>query len=196
MESQPDGGESIYRQLSTGEAFIISSQRVKKIYEKMWSETRRIYQLTQNEIDVMLFLKNHGDLDTAADIARYRSMSRSQVCKSVEDLVDSGYLMSIPDQHDRRYLHLKLTDEAGSVLQELQRLREWFWQELQEGISSQEIDIFLHVLERMRSNLKEILPRVESEIKTENERGVEHAEKRIYTKNQRLGTGVSGQRED
>ena len=59
MESQPDGGESIYRQLSTGEAFIISSQRVKKIYEKMWSETRRVYRLTQNEIDVMLFLKNH-----------------------------------------------------------------------------------------------------------------------------------------
>ena len=66
--------------------------------------------------------------------------------------------MSIPDQHDRRYLHLKLTDEAGNVLQELQRLREWFWRELQEGISSEEIDIFLHVLEKMRCNLKEILP--------------------------------------
>lgn len=172
MESQPDGGESMYRRLSVGEAFIISSQRMKKVYEKMWADTRKVYGLTQNEIDVMLFLRNHEELDTAADIARYRSMSRSQVCKSVEDLVDTGYLLTIPDQQDRRYLHLKLTKEAADVLKELQRLREWFWQEIQKDISGQEQEIFLCVLSKMRRNLEEILPKAESAIATEKRRGV------------------------
>lgn len=172
MESQPDGGEQIYRQLSAGEAFIISFQKVKKIYEKMWADTRKAHGLTQNEIDVMLFLKNHGELDTAADIARYRSMSRSQVCKSVEDLVDAGYVESVPDRQDRRYLHLKLTEKAGHILQELQGLRTWFWQEIQQGISEAEVELFMSVLERMRGNLDHILPRAKATAVAEKGKGV------------------------
>lgn len=179
MDGSSEDGDLIYRKLSTGEAFIISSQKIKKIYEKMWSETRKVYGLTQNEIDIMLFLKNHEEMDTAADISRYRTMSRSQVCKSVEDLAEAGYLISLPDRQDRRYLHLKLTEDAGTVLQELQKLREWFWNGLQEGISREEMYTFLDVLGKMRGNLDRILPNLESVITTENGRGVNDAGKRL-----------------
>lgn len=184
MESQPDGEASIYRRLSTGEAFIISFQKVKKIYEKMWTDTRKAYGLTQNEIEVMLFLRNHEEMDTAADIAGYCSMSRSQVCKSVEDLVTAGYIRPMPDQQDRRYLHLKLTKEAGHILRELQELRTWFWEELQEGISRTEMEVFTSVLGRMRGNLDKILPQLKATIVSEKGKGVKNAEKRVYSENQ------------
>ncbi|WP_339789008.1 helix-turn-helix domain-containing protein [Tissierella sp.] len=48
--------------------------------------------MTQNEIDVLLFLHNAAPLNTASDIARYRAMSKSMILKSVDALYRKGYL--------------------------------------------------------------------------------------------------------
>ncbi|WP_406241887.1 MarR family transcriptional regulator [Tissierella carlieri] len=60
--------------------------------KKMFCKLTEELQLTQNEIDVLLFLHNAAPLNTASDIARYRAMSKSMTLKSVDALHRKGYL--------------------------------------------------------------------------------------------------------
>ena len=72
--------------------FLVFNWKLKKVYEKMFYQLTEELQLTQNEIDVLLFLYNNSPLDTARDIARYRAMSKSMISKSVDSLYRKGYL--------------------------------------------------------------------------------------------------------
>ncbi len=66
--------------------FLIFNWKLKKVYEKMFYSLTKEFELTQNEIDVLLFLYNNSLLNTARDIARYRAMSKSMISKSVDSL--------------------------------------------------------------------------------------------------------------
>ena len=158
---------SISEEFSSGEDFSISSQKIRKIYERMWMKTRKTYGLTQNEIDMLLFLKKHPNIDTAADIASCCSLSRSLVCKSVEALLKIHYLVVQTDKQDRRYLHLKLTDQAIQVLKELETRHARFWEVLMTDVSQEEILIFKKVLGKMRGNLE----KVEEDMAQEKKKG-------------------------
>ena len=43
--------------------FLIFNWKLKKMYEKMFYQLTEELQLTQNEIDVLLFLNNNSPLD-------------------------------------------------------------------------------------------------------------------------------------
>lgn len=156
MEETGDRREFDYEEFDSGEMFVISSQKVRKLYEKMWRDTRKEEQLTQNEIDVLLFLKNHPQVDTAAGVASYCALSRSLVCKSVETLLKENYLIAKTDEQDRRYLHLKLTDKAAGTLIWLDEKNKEFWEKLLKDISGEERSFLLLILKKMRMNLKQM----------------------------------------
>lgn len=156
MVDMGDSREIAYEEFDSGEMFAISSQRIRKFYEKMWRQTRKDFGLTQNEIDVLLFLKSHPDVDTAANIASYCALSRSLVCKSVETLLEQGYLTSQTDKQDRRYLHLTLTDRAMQIIKELEERNKEFWNSLLDGISKEDRNFLLQILKQMRLNLKQM----------------------------------------
>lgn len=147
--------DSHSHQSQNDENFIISFQKVKKYYEKMYTGVRKSYGLTQNEIDVLIFLKKHPDMDTAGEIACHQSLSRSLVCKSVESLLDNQYLIAAEDKEDRRYLHLKLTEYADTILLKLLQVREDFWLILKKNIGREEMDVFLRVFDQITLNLED-----------------------------------------
>ncbi len=66
------------------------------------------------------------------------------------------YLVVQTDKQDRRYLHLKLTDQAIQVLRELETRHTQFWEALMRDISQEEILLFKQVLCKMRRNLERV----------------------------------------
>ena len=54
--------------------FDILSMRHKgfRVYQDLFSEVLRRYQLTQMEMDILLFLANNPEYDTASEIVRVR----------------------------------------------------------------------------------------------------------------------------
>ena len=111
-----------------------------------------------NDINRELVEKGLASYREKGITARCRALSRSLVSKSVESLIQCGYLDGEPDSRDRRYFHLKLTEKAEQVLREMQKIRSNFWSMLQEGVTPEEMEQFLRVLGKMRHNLEKILP--------------------------------------
>ena len=77
-----------------------SSYAIKKAYDGLWDKIQETYALTRVEIDVLSFLANNPDCDTASCIVEYRKIAKSHVSGAVESLLE---VMS--DVYDHRRQH-------------------------------------------------------------------------------------------
>ena len=96
------------------------------------------HALTQTEADILAFLDNNPERDTASDIVEYRMLPKGYVSKAVEALIRGGYLLRSKDGADRRRIHLLPTDAARPVLRELSACREEFQNRLFAGFTPEE----------------------------------------------------------
>ena len=94
--------------------------RCHKAYRKYCQSQVAAYGFTPGEVDVLTVLSNNPQIDTAADISQFRNISKALVCRSVDALVRQGFLLSAPDERDRRLQHLSLTEEAAPIAAALQ----------------------------------------------------------------------------
>ena len=133
--------------------FLIFSWKIKKVYEKMFYQVSEELELTQNEIDVLLFLHNNAPLNTASDIARYRAMSKSMISKSVDSLYKRGYLSYDIDELDKRCIHLKIKPVAMPIVKKLHEVQKQFFDILTSNISEEEYKVMETVLNKMYENI-------------------------------------------
>ena len=123
------------------------------MYEKAFYPTSEELQLTQGEIDILLFLSNNKPLDTAKDIVRYRFISKSMVSKSVDLLTKKGYLSYKTDLTDKRSIHLTLEPAVNPIVEVLQAVQREFLSVLLKDISEEEYEITKKVLNKFDNNI-------------------------------------------
>lgn len=68
------------------------------------------------EFNILLFLANNPEFDTAAQIIKKRAFTKSHVSMSVRSLEERGLLTGEYYGTDRRTIHLKLTDAAAPMV--------------------------------------------------------------------------------
>ena len=88
------------------ENLTVVMMRVRRSVRTALREAVREEGLTQNEIEVLLFLER-GKFDTARDISQVRGMPRSLVSKAVDQLVKRGFVETCQDKQDRRVVRLR-----------------------------------------------------------------------------------------
>lgn len=137
--------------------FILSSWKFKKMYEKAFYPTTKELQLTQGEIDVLLFLFNNKPLDTAKDIAKYRSISKSMVSKSLDSLLKKGYLSSETDLSDRRSIHLTIQPEAVPKVERLASVQKSILKSLFSDITEDEYAVMKRIFNKISNNISKVL---------------------------------------
>ena len=135
--------------------FLVFNWKLKKVYEKMFYQLTEELQLTQNEIDVFLFLYNNSPLDTARDIARYRAMSKSMISKSVDSLYRKGYLSYEIDEIDKRCIHLKIEPVAIPIVGKLHEVQKEFLGILTYNITEEEYKVMETVLNKIYQNIRD-----------------------------------------
>lgn len=136
-------------------AYISAAWQAAKLYERMFADLIREYDLTPNEKDVLLFLYHNrsSSLDTARDIVVFRSISKSLVSKSVDHLLQRGYLDEFVDPCDRRRRHLRLSSEAKELVAKLQEAQRKFLNTLNEGFTKEENEELIYLLGKIRENI-------------------------------------------
>ena len=145
MKHKIDKGENSF--------FLIFSWKLKKAYEKIFYPLAESLKLTQNEIDVLLFLYNNEPLDTASDIAKYRAMSKSMISKSVDSLYRKKYLSYEMDSIDKRCIHLKIEPVAIPIVERLYLVQKDFFAILARDLTHKEYEAMEAVLKKMYKNI-------------------------------------------
>ena len=137
-------------------AFFETALRAQKSYSRLMEPVCKKWNLTHNELDVLLFLANNPGLDTARDVCTYRGLKPGIVSFHVEKLVQEGYLLRQPAPGDRRKCRLVCTEKAGPVVQQGRALQETFFRRMTAGLDPQDLAAFRRCLEGFRRNLSQM----------------------------------------
>ncbi len=126
----------------------------KKGYTRYLEPVCREWDLTRNELDVVLFLANNPTMDRAADIVAHRGLAKSHVSLSVSTLESKGLVYREMDTGDRRTVHLKLTTEGLRAALAGREAQKAFFQRIHQGISQEEMAVWRGMTEKISQNIK------------------------------------------
>ncbi len=140
--------------------FMVDARHAAKLYEKAFDGIRLKYRMTQLEIDILAFLKNNPELDTASDIVNYRKLPKANVSQAVELLIRKGYLRRKADEKDRRRIHLTLMEEADAALGEILGTQREFNRWLFQDFTEEEREQYMEMNRRLFRNIKDGLEKM------------------------------------
>jgi len=141
--------------------FLYYVRLIKRLYENTLAQAGQKLGLTPSEADVLCFLRENPEFDTARDVALYRDVSRAYVSKAVESLAARGYLTIRLDENDRRFQHLAITAKAAAAAEALHDAQFEFYDTVTADLSNTEIDTLLSLIGKCAVNLETVVKTVD-----------------------------------
>lgn len=112
--------------------------------------------IPQTAFDILMFLANNPECNTARDIVEIRNIKANLVSVNVEKLVKEGYLTRNISLGDRRKTLLSCTDKAQPIVNRGRQLQAEFEEELFENVDEQLRAGFFQVMRILETNLKDM----------------------------------------
>lgn len=138
--------------MTTAAEFLLHIRRVIRLYESLNRQVCDTWHITQIETDIIAFLKNNPEKDTARDIVEFRMLQKGNVSQAVEDLIQKGFLARRPDERDRRRIHLSLTERALPIAADIGRVRGEFLDRLFAGFTPGERRMYQELNQKLFAN--------------------------------------------
>lgn len=136
--------------------YFDTMMRARKGYAKMMEPICSQWDLTRNELDVLLFLYNNPGFDRAADVALHRGMAKSHVSLSVNTLESKGLLRRHMDPEDRRTIRLELTGDALYIAQQGREAQKIFFTRIYAGVTEEEMAVWTAATEKITQNINNL----------------------------------------
>jgi DNA-binding MarR family transcriptional regulator len=134
-------------------SILAAVQHFRRYYTQLFLPLGAQYDLSQLEMDVLLFLHNNPGHNTARDIVELRGFAKSNVSTAIETLRARGYLTVAPDAHSRRVHRLYLTPDRRPVAAELAACQQDGLARLLTGFTPEERAQLWQLLSRIDGNL-------------------------------------------
>ena len=84
-------------------------------YELLSSRVCDEYGLTQMQYDILMFLYNNPQHNTAADIVKIRKSTKSHVSTSLKGLEDRGLIKRLQSVENKKHIEIVLLDKAELI---------------------------------------------------------------------------------
>lgn len=132
--------------------FITSFTKLHSCYIE---EIRQKYNLTKTETNIISFLYNNPDLNTAKDISKIRKISKGNISTAVESLINKNLLNQQTDNNDRRVIHLSLTYNTSEIVKDIEQMKKIFTNQVFKDFNDEEIIKYLNFNNRILNNVIE-----------------------------------------
>ncbi|MCD7826795.1 MAG: MarR family transcriptional regulator [Clostridiaceae bacterium] len=136
---------------------LLNGQVYKKFQEHFCSVVLKKYNLNMVDVRVLLFLYEHKRFDTAKDIVSERYLTKSYVSKSLEKLIDRGFLSTKHMKNDRRYIHLIIEEEALPIIQAVHTQRQKMMRALFQGVTEEQTAVLGDIATKLSRNISAVL---------------------------------------
>lgn len=130
---------------------------ITRYYEMKVSGVCEKYQLRQLEYDILMFIYNNPEYNTAADIVRIRKSTKSHVSISLKVLEDRGFIERRVDKDNKKHVTIHLLQLANEVIEDGKWAQKEFEQDMFEGLSEEEIKVFMNVFQKVYENAERMI---------------------------------------
>lgn len=117
----------------------------------------RELRMPQTAFDILLFLANNPEHNTAKSVVELRGLKANLVSVNVERLVREGYLDRRDFPGDRRKTVLLCTPKAQPIIDRGRELQRDFFEDMFKGVDETSRETFHRVMETVERNIKEIM---------------------------------------
>ena len=139
-----------------GATLFSHANKMTQAYHIMLTPLCKEAGLPPLALDILLFLANNPEHNTAKDICRMRGHKSGIVSVHVERLVNDGLLERREMPGDRRQTRLICTEQAQALIERGRQVQWQFGRRLLEGIPEEDLATMRRCLERMDGNLNGI----------------------------------------
>lgn len=135
-------------------------------YELLSSKVCDEYGLTQMQYDILMFLYNNPQHNTAADIVKIRKSTKSHVSTSLKGLEDRGLIKRLQSAENKKHIEIVLLENAMPIIKDGIKAQKDFASNVLSGLTNEEKRICMSVFDKICHNADEYLKNY-SEIKNE-----------------------------
>ncbi len=156
VRGQRKGTDMIPKGPVPGRTIFSHANKMTQAYHIMLAPLCKETGLPPLALDILLFLANNPEHNTAKDICRMRGHKSGIVSVHVERLVNDGLLERQEMPGDRRQTRLVCTEKAQDIITRGREIQWQFGLRLMEGISKEDHETMHRCFERIDVNLDEI----------------------------------------
>ena len=126
-------------------------------YSRLTRSICEKFGLTQMEYDILMFLHNHPQFNTAAYIVKIRKETKSQVSNTLKTLEDNGLVRKIQSPDNKKRIEIELLEPAQKVIQEGLSVQKEFVKDLFQGLSEEELRMWQSIFTKVCNNAERCL---------------------------------------
>lgn len=130
---------------------------ITSYYELLSGEVCDRYELTQMEYDILMFLHNNPQLNTAAEIVKIRKSTKSHVSTSLKKLENRGFVKRIQSEDNKKHIEIVLLDRAALIVEAGLNAQKQFAQDVLSGLTKEERHMCIKVFDKICNNSEEHL---------------------------------------
>ena len=128
-----------------------------RLYDKLLKKVCMEHNLTVIEADIISFLQNNPEKDTAADIVELRMLSKGAVSKGVDSLIQKSLLERFPDTEELIKINMRLMPQAGPITATVEEVRDEFLETVLAGFTKEELEMQSRFLRKLFDNTKKAM---------------------------------------
>ena len=128
---------------------------ITSYYELLSGEVCDRYELTQMEYDILMFLHNNPQLNTAAEIVKIRKSTKSHVSTSLKKLENRGFVKRIQSEDNKKHIEIVLLDRAALIVEAGLNAQKQFAQDVLSGLTKEERHMCIKVFDKICNNAEE-----------------------------------------
>lgn len=133
-----------------------NASRFIEAYHAVLQPLCREVKLPTMALDILLFIANNPDKDTARDVCRFRGLKPGIVSVHVDRLAAAGLIERRTVPEDRRKIELVCTAAAADIIKRGRELQSRFAAELLAGLDEQSMETVHRCLETVNQNVDKI----------------------------------------
>ena len=130
---------------------------ITSYYELLSSRVCDRYGLTQMEYDILMFLHNNPQHNTAAEIVKVRKSTKSHVSISLKNLESKGLVERIQSETNKKHIEIVLLDKAELIVEAGINAQKEFAQDVLSGLTEEEKCMCINVFNKICNNAEEHL---------------------------------------
>lgn len=130
---------------------------ITSYYELLSGKVCDKYELTQMEYDILMFLHNNPQNNTAAEIVKIRKSTKSHVSTSLKNLENKKLIERKQSEENKKHVEIFLQDKAELIIEEGINAQKQFAQNVLSGLTEEEKDMCIRVFDKICNNAEEHL---------------------------------------
>ena len=137
--------------------FLDKHKTITSYYELLSGEVCDRYGLTQMEYDILMFLHNNPQQNTAAEIVKIRKSTKSHVSTSLKKLENKGLVEKIQSENNKKHIEIVLLDKAKLIVEAGTNVQKQFAQTVLSGLTVEEKQMCIRIFDKICNNAEENL---------------------------------------